>query len=175
VCHQLAFRSLYLFGEQFYYPRAAAGVKGLKTLSQATGLDEGSEPASLIAARLFVGNEIVGYKVALCQRDVGIYGGILLFGLLFSLTNRRLKAIPWYAWIIVGIIPIAVDGLSQLLSQPPLSFWTFRESTPTLRLLTGGSFGFFTAWFGYPMVEESMADTRKIMSNRLQNLSRRIL
>jgi len=170
VCHQLAFRSFYLFGEQFYYPRAAAGVEGVKTPEQATGLNEGSDPADLYAARIFVGNEIVGYKVALCQRDVCIYGGILLFGLLFSLTGRRLRAIPWYVWIIIGIIPIAVDGLSQLLSQPPLSFWAFRESTPALRLLTGGLFGFSTAWFGYPMVEESMADTRKIMENRLQNI-----
>jgi len=172
VCHQLAFRSFYLFGEQFYYPRAAAGVKDAMTLNQATGLNEGNDPADLYAARVFVGNEIVGYKVALCQRDEGIYGGILLFGLLFSLTKRRLWAIPWYVWIIVGIIPIAVDGLSQLLSQPPLSFWAFRESTPALRLLTGGLFGFFTAWFGYPMVEETMADTRKIMTNRLQSLGR---
>jgi uncharacterized membrane protein len=170
VCHQLAFRSFYLFGEQLYYPRAAAGVKGVKTLEQATGLNEGSDPTNLYAARVFVGNKVVGYKVALCQRDLGIYTGILLFGLLFSLTNRRLWAIPWYVWIAAGIIPIAVDGLSQLLSQPPLSFWAFRESTPALRLLTGGLFGFFTAWFGYPMVEETMADTRKIMSSRLQRL-----
>jgi uncharacterized membrane protein len=174
VCHQLAFRSFYLFGEQLYYPRAAAGIEGVLTLEQATGLNEGSNPADLYAARVFVGNEIVGYKIALCQRDVGIYGGILLFGLLFSLAKRRLWAIPWYVWIIVGIIPIAGDGLSQLFSQPPLSFWAFRESTPALRLLTGGLFGFFTAWFGYPMVEETMADTRKIMTNRLQSLGLKI-
>jgi uncharacterized membrane protein/glutaredoxin len=170
VCHQLAFRSIYLFGVQFYYPRAAAGVKGVKTLQQATGLNEGSDSTDLYAARVFVGNEVVGYKVALCQRDLGIYAGILSFGVLFSLTKRRLQAIPWYVWIILGILPIAVDGLSQLLSQPPLSFWPFRESTPVLRLLTGGLFGFFTAWFGYPMVEETMADTRRIISGRLQRL-----
>ena len=175
VCHQLAFRSFYLFGEQLYYPRSAAGVDGVKTLEQATGLDEGSDAAALYAARIYVGNETVGYKVALCQRDMGIYGGILLFGLLFSLTGRRLRGIPWYIWIVIGIIPIAVDGLSQLLSQPPLSFWAFRESTPALRVLTGGLFGFFTAWFGYPMVEESMADTRKIMASRLQSLKLSIL
>ncbi len=174
VCHQLAFRSFYLFGEQFYYPRAAAGIEGVKTLAQATGLSEGSNAADLYAARTFVGNDVVGYKVALCQRDVGIYGGILLFGLLFSLTRRRLWAIPWYVWIIVGMIPIAVDGVSQLLSQPPLSFLPFRESTPALRVLTGGLFGFFTAWFGYPMVEETATETLKAMDNRLQSLKRKI-
>ena len=173
VCHQLAYRSVFIFGEQAFYPREAAGVKGLKTLNQATGLSEGSAPADLYAARTFVGNETVGYKAALCQRDLGIYGGIFLFGLLFSLTNRRLPAIPWFIWIIAGILPIAWDGLSQLLSQPPLSFWAFRESTPTLRMLTGGLFGFFTAWFGYPMVEEAMVDTRGIMEYKLKHIGRR--
>ena len=172
VCHQLSYRSFFLFGEQACYPRAEAGVMGVKTLGQATGLSEGSDPIDLYAARIFVGNETVGYKIALCQRDVSIYGGILLFGLLFSLTNRRLPTISWYVWIVLGIVPIAVDGLSQLLSQPPWSFWAFRESTPILRVLTGGLFGFITAWFGYPMVEETMADSRKTMAHKLQWLGR---
>jgi uncharacterized membrane protein len=174
VCHQLAFRSFYLFGEQLYYPRAAAGMEGVKTLAQATGLSEGSDPADLYFARVFVGNEVVGYKIALCQRDVGIYGGILLYGLLFLFTRRRLRSIPWYVWIIVGLLPIAVDGGSQLLSQPPLSFLPYRESTPALRVLTGGLFGFFTAWFGYPMVEETAAETLKIMNHRVQRLNPKI-
>jgi len=172
VCHQLSYRSLFLFGEQAFYPRAEAGVRGLMTFNQATGLNEESDPSALFAARNFMGNEIVGYKVALCQRDIAIYGGILLFGLLFGITNRRIPGIRWYVWIIVGILPVAFDGLSQLISQPPLSFLPFRESTPMLRYLTGGLFGFFTAWFGYPMVEETMVDTRKVMDYKQQNLDR---
>jgi uncharacterized membrane protein len=163
VCHQLAYRSFFLFGEQPYYPRQAAGLSGVMTFSEATGMEEGNDVKAIFAARNYVGDDQIGYKIALCQRDVAIYGGILIFGLLFSLTGLRLKSIPWYLWLLVAIVPIALDGFSQLLSQPPLSFLPYRESTPFLRVLTGFLFGFVTAWFGYPMVEESMADTRKLV------------
>jgi uncharacterized membrane protein len=163
VCHQLAFRSWFLFGEQAVYPRAEAGLKGLMTLQQATGI----ESPDLLAARDFVGNEQLGYKVALCQRDVAIYGSILLFGLIFAASGKKIKSVHWMIWIAVGILPIAVDGLSQLVSQPPLSFFPFRESTPFLRTLTGFLFGFMTAWFGYPYVEASMSDNRKFLEGKL--------
>lgn len=166
VCHQLGYRSFYLFGEQYFYPRAAAGVPGVLTFNQATGLNEGNTVDDLLAARSFVGNDQLGYKVALCERDVAIYGGILIFGLLFSLSGLKLPPIPWYLWIVIGIIPIGVDGFSQLLSQPPLSFLPYRESTPTLRVLTGFLFGSSTAWFGYPVVEESMRETRNMYQSR---------
>ncbi len=168
VCHQLGFRSFYLFGEQPFYPRAAAGMPGVLTFQQATGLSEGSGANDLLQARSYIGSELVGYKVALCERDVAIYFGILLFGLLFSISRYRLPALPWYLWILIGGFPIAIDGFSQLLSQPPLSFWAFRESTPALRVLTGFLFGFCTAWFGYPVVEESMRETRQIYSRKWQ-------
>ncbi len=172
VCHQLGFRSFYIFGEQTAYPRAQAGVAELSTFGQATGLSEQSTPQALLDARNFVGNAQVGYKIALCQRDVAIYGAILLFGLLFAATGRRLPALPWYLWIVFGILPIAWDGLSQLISQPPLNLLQYRESTPFLRALTGGLFGLTTAWFGYPMVEETMADTRQVMASRLKRAQR---
>lgn len=171
LCHQLGFRSFYIFGEQIVYPRAAAGVPGLLTFEQATGMSEGSDAADLFKARTFHGNERVGYKVALCERDVAIYVGILFFGILFSLSRYRLPSLPWYLWILIGLIPIAVDGFSQLLSQPPLSFLAFRESTPLLRVLTGFLFGFTTAWFGYPVVEESMRETRSLYQGKKQRSS----
>jgi uncharacterized membrane protein len=164
VCHQLGYRSFFLGGEQPFYPRAEAGVSGYATFQQSTGLSEAGDVDAVMTARGFIGNAEVGYKVALCERDIAIYGGILLFGLLFALTGFRFKAIPWYLWLLLAIVPVGVDGFSQLLSQPPLGFFPFRESTPWLRVLTGFMFGFFTAWFGYPIVEESMADTRRLMT-----------
>lgn len=160
MCHELAFRSWFLFGDQSAYPRSAANVDGLLTYNQATGLDE----SDLWTARRFNGNEIIGYKVALCQRDVAIYAGILLFGLLFALTRRRIRSLHWIAWLILGIFPIGVDGLTQLIGQLPiLNLFAFRESTPLLRTLTGGLFGFISAWFGYPLVEDSMRDTQSYL------------
>jgi uncharacterized membrane protein len=172
VCHQFAFRSWFLFGGQYAYPRAAAGVAGLIPFGQATGLDEGD----LWGARNFIGNPALGYKIALCERDVAIYGAILLFGLVFTLTGRRLKSLPWYLWILIGILPIGLDGFSQILSQPPLNsipllnLLPYRESTPFLRTLTGALFGMTTAWFGYPMVEESMAETRHYMASKFARI-----
>jgi uncharacterized membrane protein len=174
VCHQLAFRSFFLFGEQVDYPRAAAGVPGILSFQQATGMSEASTVDALYAARAFEGNPQIGYKVALCERDIAIYGSILLFGLLFGATGKRLPPLPWYFWILIGIVPIGLDGFSQLLSQPPLSLFPYRESTPFLRVLTGFLFGFSTAWFGYPLVEQTMAETRQIMSDKWLRLQKRL-
>ena len=157
VCHQLAFRSWFILGDQYAYPREAADISGLIPFGAATGVGEDNE----LAARTYVGEPGIGYKVALCERDVAIYGGILLFGLVFSLTGRRIKPLPWYLWLLIGIVPIAIDGFSQLLSQPPLGFFPYRESTPLLRSVTGFLFGLTTAWFGFPIVEESMVDVRR--------------
>ena len=144
--------------------RTAAGLTGLLSLQQATGLNEASTADALLAASKFVGNDVVGYKIALCERDMAIYGSIFLFGIIFGLTGRRLKTLPWYLWVLIGLVPIGLDGMSQLLSQPPFSFWALRESTPFLRVVTGFLFGFTTAWFGYPLVEQAMADSRQLMA-----------
>lgn len=166
LCHQLGFRSFFLFGEQPYYPRVAAGVAGVIPFGQATGIDEND----LLGARAFTGSAQLGYKVAICERDVAIYLAILFFGLLFGATGRRIKPLHWMVWLLVGIAPIGLDGFSQLFSQLNLPFLAavlpFRESTPFLRVLTGALFGFTTAWFGLPYVEESMRETRELVYRR---------
>jgi uncharacterized membrane protein len=166
LCHQLGFRSFFLFGEQPYYPRAAAGIQGVTTFGQATGLDEND----LLAARAFKGNEQLGYKIALCERDVAIYGAIILFGFLFALTKRRIPPLHWALWLVVAIGPMGLDGFSQLFSQLPIpalaNLLPYRESTPILRLLTGFLFGFGTAWFGLPYVEESMRETHDLLDRK---------
>ena len=172
VCHQLAYRSFFLFGEQAAYPRAAAGVEGLLTFNQATGLSEGNNYKDILVAENYIGNSELGYKVALCQRDIAIYGGMLLFGLVFALTGRRIPVLPWYLWIVVGLVPIGLDGVSQLISQLGIDLIPYRESTPQLRTLTGGLFGIATAWFGYPMVEESMLETRRVLGAKFDRIQR---
>jgi len=171
VCHELAFRSWFLFGEQPAYPRSIAGMDEWISYGEATGLSE----ADLWIARSYVGDEVVGYKVALCQRDIAIYGGILIFGLLFALTGRKLGSLHWMAWLILGILPIGLDGVSQLISQPPLNLLAYRESTPLLRTLTGGLFGFMTAWFGYPLVDASMRDTGEYLGAKLRRIRKSVL
>ncbi|HET6846471.1 MAG TPA: glutaredoxin family protein [Anaerolineales bacterium] len=168
LCHQFAFRSFFLFGEQPFYPLQEAGLSGVKTFEQVSGLKDLANPysTSRLDARAFAGNSVVGYKVALCERDVAIYGAMLLFGLIYAATGRRLRGLHWLVWILFFLGPIGLDGFSQLFSQLNLSWLAqvlpYRESTPFLRVLTGGLFGFGTAWFAVPNIEESMRETRQI-------------
>jgi uncharacterized membrane protein len=196
MCHQFAFRSWFLFGDQPYYPRALAGLDDVKSYDELAALipdrlitvdgKEAYEAYSLsifperlivpeavgweLSARRFIGvdNEIVntGYKVALCERDVAIWGGTLLFGLFFSVIRKQIKPLPWYLWVGLGILPVGLDGGSQLLSflEGTLPAWMIiRESTPLLRTITGGMFGITTGWLLYPLIEQTMADTRRFM------------
>ncbi len=165
LCHQLGFRSWFLFGEQFFYPRDLAGIPGVKTFEEATGI----KSTDVLAARSYVGNETVGYKVALCERDTAIYGSMFIFGILFVLTGKRMRSLPWYIWIAVGLVPIGLDGFSQLPGLAGgLPGWVpMRESTPILRVITGVLFGISTAAYLFPLLEESMRETRTFLNSKL--------
>ena len=174
LCHQFGFRSFFLFGEQAYYPLSEAGIPNVKTFEEVTGFMDLDNPAafSRFQARQYTGNETVGYKIALCERDMAIYGGIFLFGLVYALTGRRIQPLHWMLWILLGMVPIGLDGFSQLFSQiewPWLqTFLPYRESTPFLRVLTGGLFGLATAWFAFPFMEQSMAETRQFFIKKFE-------
>jgi uncharacterized membrane protein len=167
LCHQFGFRSFFLYGEQVVYPLAEARMSGIKTFEQATGIPNLEDPYSVTRfdARKYTGDETVGYKVALCERDVAIYLAILLFGIIYGLSGRSIKSLHWAVWILIGIAPIGLDGFSQLFSQFNWAWLNsvlpYRESTVYLRILTGALFGFMTAWFAYPNIEESMNETRQ--------------
>jgi uncharacterized membrane protein/glutaredoxin len=168
LCHQLGFRSIYLFGPQVFYPRAAAGVDGMASFEDVTGIPQDD----LWAARQYLGSEEVGYKTALCARDVAIYAAIVGFIVIYGVTGRRIKPLHWTLWLLLGIVPIGLDGFSQLFSQvgiPGLNeLIPYRESTPFLRTFTGALFGFMTAWFGLPYVEESMQETRQLLAKKIR-------
>lgn len=162
LCHQLAYRSWFIFGEQAVYPLERTGLAGI-SYEELTG----NSAMDLFAGRDFIGNERSGYKVALCQRDVAIYGGILLSGLFFGLVRKKLMPLPILVWAIFGILPLAIDGGSQLLGFVPLINFPIRESTPILRTLTGALFGVMNVWLAYPYVEETMEETRIAITDKL--------
>ncbi len=166
-CHQLAFRSWFLFGDQPAYPRQLAGSE-LTSYEQAIGLGE----LDFVSARRYLGDEQIGYKVALCERDIAIYAGIFVAGLLFGLVRSRLRPLPLMYWFILGILPIALDGGSQLISQIGLLSIPTRESTPLLRSLTGGLFGMVNVWMAYPHLEASMRETRLALAAKLSVVDR---
>jgi len=171
MCHQTAFRSWFLFGEQAAYPSELAHLDEYMTYEEIMGIRGArSDPATdlnlfVLQAREFIGNAQTGYKVALCERDIAMYGSLLLFGLIFVATGRRIPPLSWKVWILIGILPIAIDGVSQLpgfLTWIPINL-PYRESTPFLRTLTGFLFGITTGWYLFPVIEETMMETRRAL------------
>jgi uncharacterized membrane protein len=175
MCHQMASRSFFLFGEQYAYPRAISGTdlvpfeSYMATLPEFAGLsaDPADWPDFMLAARNFVGNSVMGYKMALCERDIGIWGFFLIGGIIYAFVRRfgRVRPMPFLLFILVGLLPIALDGFSQLFSQVAVAtsglafldtLFPLRESTPLLRVLTGALFGFSLVWLTYPRMEPQM-------------------
>ena len=73
---------------------------------------------------------------------------------------------PFWIFVIAGLAPVGIDGLSQLLSYPPFEFWPVRETTPIFRILTGAVFGLMSAWLGFPYFERSMQDLTDTLQPR---------
>jgi uncharacterized membrane protein len=158
LCHQMSFRSWFLFGEQAVYPRAEYEER----------FDlHGVEWSVLFShARDYRGDERMGYKVALCQRDIAIQGAMVLGGLGYAFLRRRgLRAMPFWLFILGGVLPMGLDGGSQFVSLVVPSL-PARESVWQLRALTGALFGFATVWLAYPYIQEGMDETREILATR---------
>ncbi len=165
LCHQFAFRSWFFFGEQAAYPRAVSGTSWGTFEEYASrdpffdGLDLYQWTAALqLRARAFRGNEEMGYKTALCQRDIAIYSAMLIFALFFTRVRRWLRPAPLWLYLILGLMPLGFDGFSQLFSYPPFEFWPVRETLPFFRTLTGALFGMMNGWLAFPYLEESMRE-----------------
>lgn len=170
-CHQMASRSFFLFGEQIAYPRQVAGTNLTPIEAFMPALPEFADASPdpnewatfMLPARQFVGNDTMGYKLALCQRDVSLYLAILFGGIAFGVLRHRIKIkpMPFWLFLLVGLLPIALDGFSQLFSQFFVGFgldvMAVRESTPFLRTLTGTLFGLSLVWLIYPRLDEQMA------------------
>lgn len=189
-CHQFAFRSFFLYGDQQTYPRAIVG--GEQTAFEAYAINSPAfresfsyysgipandileadlapfSPALQFAARDFRGDEMMGYKTTLCERDITIYLALLTGALIFSRVRMRLRPIPLWLYVILGLMPIGIDGLSQMLGYPPFSLWPPRETLPAFRVITGALFGLASAWLAFPYMEISMLETRIEIEDKLR-------
>ncbi len=183
-CHQFAFRSFFLFGEQAAYPRFNTGSPLVPFESYAAQLPEFAPdqvhplagrvgdvyaftPGYQFMARDFIGNDQMGYKMTLCERDIAIYTMLFIGGLIYSRVRRRLRPVPIYIYIILGVLPIGLDGFSQMLGYPPFNLWPPRETLPGFRVLTGALFGLMNAWLAFPYLELSFNDTRQQVEAKL--------
>lgn len=151
LCHQLPQRSFFLFGKQSDYPLTVPEGSQKLSFEEAAGFVPGFS-----SGRAFYGTPEMGYKMAICQRDVAIYGSMALYCLLFAVNGRRIPRPHWIFPLLIGVIPIALDGCSQLLGNSLPKVFPMRESTPLLRTVTGALFGFCLCWYLFPWLETAM-------------------
>ena len=196
-CHQFAFRSFFLYGEQSAYPRAISGTDltpfetyaanspgfleaynnqfsrynaGVR-LDSITPEDlQEFTPWLQFAAREFRGDAVMGYKNTLCERDIAIYAALLFGAIIFSRVRHRLRPAPLLLYAFLGLGPIGLDGFSQMLGYPPFNLWPPRETLPIFRVLTGALFGLMSAWLAFPYLEMSFQETREQIEDKLQRI-----
>ncbi len=130
ACHQLPERSFFIGGPQVVYSI---------TELEAAGVQVGPPSRD-------IGNAALGWKVAICQRDVAIYGTMFLGSLVYALVRRRLgnwRVRPLH--YLVFVLPILLDGGLQLVG--------LYESTWVLRTVTGTWFAVGSILFAYPYLD----------------------
>ena len=155
-CHQYPFRSWFLYGDTLAHPlREPVSILKMNALSS------------------YVGSADAGYKVALCQRDVAIYGMMAIAGMVYGVVRRFTKVPPMPLWLYFtfGIVPMMLDGGIQWVSY---AVWQFLpglldqpfETIPALRTLTGALFGFGVIGVGYPYLGEYFDDVRSTLHEK---------
>ncbi|MBN1937232.1 MAG: DUF2085 domain-containing protein [Anaerolineae bacterium] len=139
ACHQLPQRSFFLYGPQATF-----------TLDELWALGEVDSDNPFVLKQ-FLGSAQVGFKMALCVRDVALYGGLLTGGLLFALLRKQRKPISLLVYGLC-LLPMVIDGGTQLIG--------LRESNWILRLISGGIAGIATVWLLYPHIENAFDEVR---------------
>ncbi len=85
-----------------------------------------------------------------CARCASIYFAALIGTLIYPLIKKEIipenKKTPRNKYIILAIIPLAVDGLTQLAG--------LRESSNSIRIVTGFLAGLVIIWYIIPGVIE---------------------
>jgi uncharacterized membrane protein len=155
-CHQYPFRSWFLFGSHATYPYAIP-----------------DSIAEMNQLRTFVGNAEIGYKIALCQRCVAIYGTIFVAGLVYAWLRRRhsVPSLPMWVYVLIGVVPMGLDGGIQLLSKIIWSIFPNLlpqpyEATPLSRLITGAFFGLGVVGFAYVNINEYLEDVQETIEEK---------
>jgi uncharacterized membrane protein len=89
--------------------------------------------------------EVKGFELAACARDNGVYFGMLIGALLLPFFKKiESTEAPQPIYLILAIIPLAIDGTGQLIG-----LW---ESTNLMRVVTGFIAGFVVPIYLLPML-----------------------
>ena len=141
ACHQKLSRSICLFKNETYWMADCTNQTG--------------QFVNSIADRTTIRTEVngvIGYKMPVCSRDIGIYGAMLLAGAFYPFVKeiKDRKVYPGI-FLILAMVPMGLDGGIQLLSEIGLLPFLY-ESSNTLRLLTGGIAGVVAAFYAIPIL-----------------------
>jgi uncharacterized membrane protein len=128
TCHQLDSRSI------CYFPNTAAPINDCTAQDGLLRFGKNN---------VIMKGDLIGYKIPVCARDIGIYGAMLLGGLLWPLVRKpHSRRWPHIAWLVLALLPTAIDGFTQLFG--------WRESNNALRLWTGLAMGIGMAFVLIP-------------------------
>lgn len=128
LCHQMAQRSFFLFGQHNMY-----------TLDQLPVMLTGNTGTDTLLLRNFRGNDVLGWKVAWSDRMVSMYAGIWLVGVVYWGASRVRPQRPISIWRFgLLALPMVIDGSTHMISDTLDGLTTgFRYQNTWLASLTG--------------------------------------
>jgi uncharacterized membrane protein len=101
------------------------------------------------------------FQVGLCERDLALYGGACLAGVVFSAVRDRVRPLPIPVGLLL-IAPLVLDGVTQLFG--------LRSSTWHLRTITGLLASGAAVWMVYPYLEQAFGEVRQSASAQLSKV-----
>ncbi len=179
ICHQLPERSYFLFGPKISY-----------TLSEIQSAWQNTTDAVIL--RQFIGNPQMGWKMAWSDRMFSMFTSIWVFGILWGNLKKKIGKLPWWGAFLF-ILPMAIDGTTHLISDFAGIGQGFRDSNTWLailsnhtlpsafyagdawgsfnawmRLISGILFGLGSVWFGFPLLQEWMSNSVKVIDDKYE-------
>lgn len=133
-----------------------------------------------------------GYQVAFCWRNTAIYGGLLLFSILYGLARDRNVAMlrwlkrPIRIWtFLLMLLPMALDGfthifgLRDMVENVNMDMWygsLFSGSQVFsanwwLRIITGMLAALGFVWFVFPRINKVVQDSEELHLSYRQYLA----
>ena len=125
-CHQLPERSIFLFGQKSMYPLGEIQAAWQNTINP-------------FILRQFIGNDVMGWKVAWSDRMISFYTSIWVFAVAWWPLRRRVRMVTWLGFALL-LLPMALDGGSHAVSDFAGLGQGFRDSNQWLAVLTGNLF-----------------------------------
>ncbi len=150
-CHQRPQSSLFLFGgenSQYFY-----------TLEELKERDVVPKHSNVSSGAGYWGDDEIGYKVAYCIRDIGIYSFLSLFGLFLVILMNKKKSVFKVHWsvIVLFMLPMALDGIFQFLVMYFEPSWVpdIYLLSMSKKFFTGAFFGIGGALLIFPNLKEA--------------------